>query len=425
LGALRGSLTYTRFTTSRELPRAYRDKFLKALRLRAFEPLRPEDEEQERSGWCVIDRVFDVDLSADKVLQGPYLALGYRVDRWRIPSALLKTQIAEQTEKALAKTGREKLGKRQLAEIKAAVIARLRRKIEPTSKVIDVCWHPEEGVVRIWTHSKRLLDDFAALFEKTFDLRLVFESPYTAAERSGLDREQLTALKNVDPTPLHAAPRSPKTAPRRKAAGELDLVERIETTRFLGSEFLVWLWCTSELCNGRIDLPAFGEVELWFGKLIEFVSPLQPAERVSVRGMAPSTSAEAREALRQAKLPVKARLHARATERDFAWQLLAESMAVSAGSIPGVLATESEEAFIERMQLVAELDSIVHALYGVFLRLRLSERWEADVVPTLRSWVLGERVDTARYARLLLRGTPAKQPAARRARQLAAASDGG
>jgi hypothetical protein len=125
---------------------------------------------------------------------------------------------------------------------------------------------------------------------------------------------------------------------------------------------------------------------------------------VSVRGAAPSTTGEAREALRQGKLPTKARLFARATERDFGWQLLAESMAVSGGSIPAVLATESDEAFIERLQLVNELEGIVHALYGVFLRQRLSDQWEQHVASTLRSWVLGQRVDTARYAKSLLHG---------------------
>jgi hypothetical protein len=394
------------------LPRGYRDKFLKALRLRAFEPLRPEEEEQERSGWCVIDRVSDVELTSDKVVQGPYLAWGYRVDRWRIPSTLLKMHIAEQSDKVLAKTGREKLSKRELAEIKAMVGARLRKKIEPSSKVIDVCWHIEEGVLRIWTHSKRLLDDFAALFEKTFGMKLVFESPYTAAERAGLDRPQLAALNAVEPTPFHAEPESRSKAVRRKATGE-DLVERIQTTRFLGSEFLVWLWCTSELCNGRIDLPGTGEVEIWLGKQIDFVSPLHPTERVSVRGAAPSTAAEAREALRQGKLPTKARLFARARERDFGWQLLAENLAVAAGSIPGVLANESDEAFIERMQLVAELDGIVHALYQVFLRLRLSPRWEQQVAPMMRAWAIEQRVDTARYARSLLREDAPRRTRAR------------
>ncbi|HMJ14318.1 MAG TPA: hypothetical protein VK524_23040 [Polyangiaceae bacterium] len=412
MGAIRGSLTFSRFSVEGKVPRDYRGKFLQAARLRAFEPLRPEDEEQERSGWCALDRVFDLDLTAEKLHQGPYLTLGYRVDRWRIPASLLKGQIAEQSDKALAKSGREKLNKRELAEIKALVTARLRKKTEPTSKSIDVCWHLEAGVVRVWTHSKRLLEDFAALFEKTFGMKLVFESPYTAAQRAGLERAELEALKSVEPALLHA-PRSATV--RRKPAGEPDLVERIETTRFLGSEFLAWLWCTSELCNGRISAPAIGEVEIWLGRLIEFVSPLTPSERVSVRGVAPSTAKEAREALRQAKLPLKTRLFARSEDREFSWQLLAENMAVGAAAIPALLSKDSDEAFVERMQLVTDLEGIVHALYGAFLRLRLSRSWQERVLPTLHKWVLEERVDTAQYARLLMRGAPANNASAQKA----------
>src|SRR6185503_7126855 len=79
------------------------------------------------------------------------------------------------------------------------VVMRLRKKVIPSSKALDVCWHLDAGTVLFFGHSKRMIADFCALFEKTFGLSLVEDSPYTAATRAGLSRELERALKNVEP----------------------------------------------------------------------------------------------------------------------------------------------------------------------------------------------------------------------------------
>ena len=58
--ALRGSLTYSRFfidtsegATAQKaaVPDDFREKYMRAIRLRAMKPLEAEDEDLERSGW--------------------------------------------------------------------------------------------------------------------------------------------------------------------------------------------------------------------------------------------------------------------------------------------------------------------------------------------------------------------------------------
>lgn len=216
MGARRGTLSFSRFFVQGALPKGFRNKFVEAVRLRAFTPLRPEDEADQASGWCVIEKVFDLELTHDKIYREPYLLLGFRVDRWRVPSALLNARLLEEEEKQLARTGREKLSRKEKAELKQRLVTRLRSKILPVSRAIDVCWDLDAGVVRFWNHSRRIKDDFTALFEKTFRLELIEDSPYAAALRSGLSDAELEALSQSELTLFsHAAASSLRRAPRQ------------------------------------------------------------------------------------------------------------------------------------------------------------------------------------------------------------------
>jgi DNA recombination-dependent growth factor C len=202
VGARRGTLSFSRFFVQGAPPKGFRNKFVEAIRLRAFTPLQPEDEADHTSGWCVIEKVFDLELTHDKIYREPYLLLGFRTDRWRVPSALLRARMAEEEEKLLARTGREKLSRKEKTELKQRLVTRLRTKVLPVSRAVDVCWDLDNGVVRFWNQARRTKDDFAALFEKTFRLELVEESPYTTAVRAGLSERELEALGSAELTLL-------------------------------------------------------------------------------------------------------------------------------------------------------------------------------------------------------------------------------
>ncbi|MCA9626139.1 MAG: recombination-associated protein RdgC [Myxococcales bacterium] len=200
MGALRGALSFTRFFVRGELPDGFRDRFMKNIKLRKFEPLTAEDEESERSGWCVIDRVFDLEFDHEKVFYNSYLNLGLRVDRWRVPPALLKAQLQEAEEELKAKKGLNKLGRAQKADLKQRITIRLRKRTLPTMRAYDLSWNLDTGVLLFWSNSRRLHDELAALFEKTFGLNIVPESPFMAAVECGLTDEQLYVLRGVEET---------------------------------------------------------------------------------------------------------------------------------------------------------------------------------------------------------------------------------
>lgn len=413
MGARSGTLTFTRFFTQGALPKDLRRRFLEAARLRVFQPLKPDDDALEATGWCAMERPFDLELDAAKMFHDNFVLLGFRVDRYRIPGALLKSQITDEEQRQLVRSKKTKLSRNEKLEVKERVVMRLRKKVIPTSKAVDLCWHLDSGVVLCFGHSKRMLADFAALFEKTFGLALIEDSPYAAATRCELSREHERALKDIEPVSFSSGrkrlgkPALPIAEPEETAAptaaaeeGE-DALERVETTRFLGAEFLLWLWLRAEIIDKPISLPDLGDFEVWLDNQLTLQSDIDPNERVTVRGAAPSGSAEAREAVRAQKFPVRARIAVRNEERDFALVLVAQRFAVASGAIPAVLTKDSDDAFLERMMLVERLLLSLDGLYGAFLKDRLGEVWKLGWEPAIVSWADGDAIPTDVLARLV------------------------
>ena len=193
LGALKGSISYSKHFVRGDLAEDFRDAFVESIRLRAFRPLGLDDDEP-RVGWCSIEDSLDCDLDHGKVYYNAYLNLGLRIDRWQIPGPLFKAHFAEAERERLAKRGRDKLGKKEKEELAAAVSRRLREQIVPTMKVVDLSWNLDAGVVRFWSQSPRLCEALGELFEATFGVDLVPESPFTAAARLGLSEAHEHAI---------------------------------------------------------------------------------------------------------------------------------------------------------------------------------------------------------------------------------------
>jgi recombination associated protein RdgC len=200
--ALRGSLTYARFFVDGDVPDDFREKFMRSIRLRAMKPLEPDDEDLERSGWCKIGEPFEIELHYDDVFYNEYLNLGLRTDTWRLPGAMLKQRVREAEAVYLEKKGRERLGRTEKAELKEMVARKLRKQTAPATRLVDMSWSMNEGVVRFFSHAEKAAGNMIELFFRTFGVKLVAESPYTLAARLGLSKAQESAWQDLELTML-------------------------------------------------------------------------------------------------------------------------------------------------------------------------------------------------------------------------------
>jgi hypothetical protein len=203
----------------------------------------------------------------------------------------------------------------------------------------------------------------------------------------------------------------------------MQLVDRIEKRRFVGREFLLWLWFESEIFEGTLETNQHGPFGLWVEKqLVLSVGK----EGTRIKGAQPASSREAKESILLGKLPETAGLHLTLNDRESTFVLKAEQLSLGGVVLATVLggaddeppqlldepgptrrkraaprssdpSDEEHEAFYERMRLTGELESVVQALYRDFLALRLGPTWEATVAPALRLWAAGEEVDADDY----------------------------
>jgi hypothetical protein len=227
----------------------------------------------------------------------------------------------------------------------------------------------------------------------------------------------------------------------------MQLVDRIEKRRFVGREFLLWLWFESELFEGTLQTEEHGSFGFWIERQIILTTG---KEGTRIKGLQPAAGREAKESLRRGKLPESAGFHLVVGSEESSFTLKAEQLGVSGLKLPAVLgdaeqdapaplldgpprlvkrkredrgrqeARESDEAhesFYERMNLTRALEGRLEALYRDFLALRLGDEWKM-IVRTMRAWAAGEEVDAEAYRkeREGSRKAPPKRKAAARSR---------
>ena len=181
----------------------------------------------------------------------------------------------------------------------------------------------------------------------------------------------------------------------------MDLLEAVEATRFVGCEFLVFLWFESEVLEGQFEMPNGERFELWFENQLVLESEAAEQEVTRMRGAAPSATSEAHEALRRGKLPVQARIRIDRGQQAFGFVLQGKTLNVSGAQLPQLMKDEKDERFYERMYLIEETEKMVDAMFQRFLSIRLAPVWEAKVLPMIRSWVVDpKKVDAGAYRAL-------------------------
>ena len=195
----------------------------------------------------------------------------------------------------------------------------------------------------------------------------------------------------------------------------MQLVDRIEKRRFVGREFLLWLWFESETFEGTLETKEHGSFGLWIEGQIVLTNG---KEATRIKGSQPTAAREAKESLLVGKLPEMAGFHLVHHEQESTFTLKAEYLGISGLRLPTVLGAEEEqpeqlqkgprkkaravepdeahEVFYERMHLTRDFEGLLEALYRDFLTLRLGAGWDG-VTKAMRAWVAGEDVDADDY----------------------------
>jgi hypothetical protein len=207
VGLLKGTVSYTKFFVQGDVPDDFRDRFLESIRLRAFTPLTPEEDAEERVGWCPFDAPYAPEEGFDYngVFFNEYLNLAFRADRWRFPGPVFRALFDKMAKVYLEKQGRTRLAKREKEELKVLVGRKLRKQFSPAVQVIELSWNLNAGVCRFGHQSPKVHEHLHELFEKTFGLKLLASGPYADALNAGLPEASLEAVRRVEPASFRVA----------------------------------------------------------------------------------------------------------------------------------------------------------------------------------------------------------------------------
>lgn len=175
----------------------------------------------------------------------------------------------------------------------------------------------------------------------------------------------------------------------------MDLVDLIVEKRFLGQEFLTWLWWKSEERGGSVDLPGEGDVTVVFEKHMLLESGEgESMEKIVCTGLQAELQ-EARTGLRMGKKLEQARIIIGHRDYEYSFTLAAALMEFRNVKLPKTETTENDKSdnpeeiegmILERVFLFEELIKLVNGLFRMFLDVRLSEAWR-DELQKIRAWV--------------------------------------
>ncbi len=174
----------------------------------------------------------------------------------------------------------------------------------------------------------------------------------------------------------------------------MDLVDLIEEKRFVGQEFLAWLWFKSEQRGGYIEIPEQGDVLVVFEKHMSLEYGEGDAhEKVICRGLQTELR-EARAGLALGKKPEQARLRLGVGEYEFGVTLTAATLEFRNVRLPKTVATADEQddaesvegRILERIGLFETVAALVDALFNRYIILRTSDQWPAES-RQIRAWI--------------------------------------
>jgi hypothetical protein len=173
----------------------------------------------------------------------------------------------------------------------------------------------------------------------------------------------------------------------------LDVSVSYNRYRFLGAEFLTWLWYVMERDQTSIKLSKENRGILTVGNRVVIQNDRNDSmEQVRIKGDNADLG-EGMLALKKGGLVTEINLTYLLGEQEYRFNLKGESLGLTGlktpPSAPVEAADELEGAVIEKVALCEVVTDLIDGLFHRFVKLRVSGQWEMEVVPKVREWIKG------------------------------------
>jgi DNA recombination-dependent growth factor C len=367
MGIQSASATFTRFYVEDPVRKDFWGAVEKGLKAGSLKDI--TEGHSQSAGFSSWDDLFDTSFDFASYHKAEYVAFHFRLDQRKVPPILLKqyTRIAFQ-EYRDEHEGKWP-GRKEKQRIRDDVLLQLMDRTLPKPSACQIVWNTQRQWMLMGTTSKRMLDASWEHLESHLQLHAIplFHVRWALRLLSPQGRERAVLTSLVSPESHDA----------------------FFEGRFLGYEFLTWLWFLSETADGKIRLEDGREAEVHLGDHLNLSLPDDGNERVICTTQA-SDLHEARTALQHGKLVDEAQLFIKMGENEYFLRLDTNLWAVRGLRTPKQMKDQVEEdldgLFLEKMYFLEEVFACLDALYGQFLSLRLNPEWDAKTKPHLKKW---------------------------------------
>ncbi len=171
----------------------------------------------------------------------------------------------------------------------------------------------------------------------------------------------------------------------------LDVAVAYNRFKFLGDEFLTWLWFIIEqdpafLKSADPDLTSF-EIG---NRIVLEKKHKKTIERITIKGEEAGLE-EARVALQNGALVAELNLVYRSAQQKWQFTVKGESLNLSSLKTPKIASPESpddvEGRVLEKIFLYDKILQFLEKLYKQFIKLRTSNRWQSREISLIKKWL--------------------------------------
>jgi len=198
MGLISGSGGLTRYWVDGEFPPNFMEELPQKIASYSFRNLEENSFEERSMGWVNIMDILDNRFMAMEFLKEPYIAMSFRIDKRNVPQTALKQYCHEAEAKVKEQENLEFLPKAVRQDIKEDARNRLLKRAIPVSKIYDMIWDINSGLVIFGGVNNKLCDEFSEFFLKSFELHLQPVFPYAIAcrllEKDGISEDILDSL---------------------------------------------------------------------------------------------------------------------------------------------------------------------------------------------------------------------------------------
>lgn len=329
----------------------------------------PDETQTQSAGFASWEDFFDPDFAYGSYRKGEYVAFNFRLDQRKVPSIVLKQYVRQAVQKFRQENNGKWPARSEKQEIQERMQEYLLNRALPQPSAAEVVWDPVHHWMIFGTTGAKMMDAFLEVFEKQFRL---YPQPLYHVQWA-----------------LNLLPLTPNQKDTLGAMISVKSPTAMSEGRFLGFDFLTWLWYFIERGGGAVQI---GEktANIHLGERMVLVLPGEGKERVICTTQANFLS-EARTALRQGKVVDEMQLFFIVGDNEYLVTLDSALWALKGLKTPKQLPDYGQDdpdgQFLEKMFFLDEVFATLDALYARFLAERLSPGWDSDSLPLLKQWI--------------------------------------